>query len=136
MELLESNDFKSELLKKSEKHRAELEGNVRSITDSTEKILTNALIIGGALAVTYFLLSQFTGGKEKSKGKKVRKVKVTNETPDDVGEVVEEQMPAVPNVISQIGTAFATQASVILLDLAKEKLHEYLASRASKDTQE
>jgi hypothetical protein len=136
MELLESNDFKSELLKKSEKHRAELEGNVKSITDSTEKILTNALIIGGALAVTYFLLTQFSGGKQKSKSKKVRKVKLIKEAPDDVEEVVEEQLPAAPSVISQIGTAFATQASVILLDLAKEKLNDYLASRASKDQQE
>ena len=132
MELLESNDFKSELVKKSEKHRASLEGEVKLLTESTEKIVTNALIIGGALAVTYFLLTQFTGGKEKSKSK-VRKIRVAREEPGDVEEV--EAEPAVPSVISQIGTAFATQASVILLDLAKEKLSEYLASRASKEKQ-
>lgn len=130
MELLESNDFKSELLKKSEKHRADLAGEVKLLSESTERIVTNALIIGGALAVTYFLLTQFTGGKEKSKSK-VRKIRLVKEEPEEVQEVVAE--PAAPSVISQIGTAFATQASVILLDLAKEKLGEYLASRASKD---
>jgi hypothetical protein len=134
MELLESNDFKSELIKKSEKHRTELEGEVKLISENTEKILTNALIIGGALAVTYFLLSQFTGGKEKPKTK-IKKIKLVKEADHDVEEVVEQQ-PAAPGVIAQIGTAFATQASVILLDLAKEKLGEYLASRsASKDKQ-
>jgi hypothetical protein len=133
MELLESNDFKSELLKKSEKHRAELEGEVKLISESTEKILTNALVIGGALAVTYFLLSQFSGGKEQRKTK-IKKIKLVKQPENDVEEVVEHE-PAAPGVIAQIGTAFATQASVILLDLAKEKLSEYLASRAAKEKQ-
>jgi hypothetical protein len=126
MELLESNDFKRELVKKSEKHREELQNEVRLVSEKTEKIITNALIIGGALAVTYFLLSQFSGGKSKPK-QKVKKIKLVKEAEDDVVEVVEA--PATPGVLSHIGTALASQASVILLDLAKEKLAEYLASR-------
>jgi type IV secretory pathway VirB10-like protein len=134
MELLESNDFKRDLVKKSEKHREELQNEVRLVSEKTEKIITNALVIGGALAVTYFLLSQFSGGKSKPK-QKVRKIKLIKEAEDDVAEVAET--PAAPGVLSQIGTALASQASVILLDLAKEKLGEYMASRQSnKDTQE
>ncbi|RAW03378.1 hypothetical protein [Pseudochryseolinea flava] len=126
MELLESNDFKRELVKKSEKHREELQNEVRLVSEKTEKIITNALVIGGALAVTYFLLNQFSGGKSKPK-QKVRKIKLVKEHDDDVVEVAEA--PSSPGVLSQIGTTLASQASVILLDLAKEKLAEYLASR-------
>jgi hypothetical protein len=135
MELLETNDFKRELVKKSEKHREELQNEVRLVSEKTEKIITNALIIGGALAVTYFLLSQFSGGKSKSK-QKVRKIKLVKEAEDD--DIVQvAEAPAAPGVLSQIGTALASQASVILLDLAKEKLGEYLASRhVNKENQE
>lgn len=126
MELLESNDFKRELVRKSEKHREELQNEVRLVSEKTEKIITNALVIGGALAVTYFLLSQFSGGKSKPK-QKVRKIKIVKEDDDEVVEVAET--PAAPGVLSQIGTTLASQASVILLDIAKEKLGEYLASR-------
>ncbi len=45
------------------------------------------------------------GGKEKSKSKKVRKVKLIKEAPDDVEEVIEEHLPAAPSVISQLGAA-------------------------------
>ena len=128
MELLETNDFKRSLVTKSEKHRTELENEVKLVSEKTEKILTNALIIGGALAVTYFLLSQFSGPSEKAKPK-TRKVKVVKDEEDSV-EVV-EQAPVVPGVMAQIGTAIASQASVILLDLAKEKLSEYLKSRGA-----
>ena len=126
MELLESNDFKRELVRKSEKHREELQNEVRLVSEKTEKIITNALVIGGALAVTYFLLSQFSSGKSKPK-QKVRKIKIVKEADNDVVEVAEA--PASPGVLSQIGTTLASQASVILLDIAKEKLGEYLASR-------
>lgn len=65
MELLESNDPKSELLKKSAMHRQELEEEVKSISERTEKIVTTALIVGGALALTYFAVRQFSGTKKK-----------------------------------------------------------------------
>src|SRR5690349_13225324 len=73
MELLESNDLKSELLKKSAMHRQGLEDEVKLISDRTEKVLTNALIIGGTLAATYFLVRAFSGSsKSKRKSKKVK----------------------------------------------------------------
>lgn len=130
MELLESNDFKSELLKKSEKHRAELEGEVKLISERTEKILTNALIIGGALVATYFLLSQFSGSEKKRKTKS-RKIKIVNDVDNDETDV-EEAVPVAPGIVTQIGAALASQATVFLLDLAKEKLSAYLQAQAEK----
>ncbi len=78
MELLETNDAKSLLLKKSAKHKKGLEDEVKLLSENTEKIVTNALIIGGTLALTYFLISQFS--KSKSKGKsKAKKIKLIKE---------------------------------------------------------
>ena len=131
MELLDANDFKNALLKKSELHRTELGGEVKLISERTEKILTNALVIGGALAVTYFLLHQFSGTKQKRSKTKIRKSKIAQETPDETEEVIESTSSA-PGFVNQIGTALASQASVFLLNFAKEKLSEYLHSQAEK----
>jgi len=134
MELLESDDpVKSQLLQKSVRHREALEEEVKEITGRTEKIITNALIIGGALAVTYYLVRQFSKPAKKSKHK-IRKPQtaVAASAQDDV----EEEIPDAPNpltsMVSQIGTTLASQASVFLLTLAKEKLNEYLESQAAK----
>lgn len=129
MELLESNDPKSELLKKSARHRQELEDEVKSITERTEKIVTTALIVGGALALTYFAVRQFSGTKKKSKGK-VKKLKVVREAREDDDDA--EADDATPGIVSQIGAALASQATVFLLNLAKEKLAEYLEAQAEK----
>ena len=57
MELLETNDPKSLLLKKSAKHKKVLEDEVKLLSENAEKIVTNALIIGGTLALTYLLIT-------------------------------------------------------------------------------
>ena len=57
MELLETNDAKSLLLKKSAKHKKGLEDEVKLLSENAEKIVTNALIIGGTLALTYLLIT-------------------------------------------------------------------------------
>jgi hypothetical protein len=135
MELLESNDLKNELIRKSAKHRQELEEEVKTISAKTEKIVTNALIIGGALALTYFTVRQFSGSKKKKKIKS-RKVKVIREdqgSPEEEDIVVES---GAPGIVSQIGAALASQATIFLLTLAKEKLSEYLESQSTKKPSE
>jgi hypothetical protein len=134
MELLETDDpIKSQLLKKSAQHREELEQDVQLITERTQRVVTNALIIGGALALTYFMVRQFSGSKKKSKGK-TKKIRVVNATAEpEAFEQVEAN--AAPGFVAQIGTALASQASVFLLSLAKEKLSEYLQSQAEKKEQ-
>ncbi len=125
---------KSSLLKKSAQYREDLEDEAKLISDRTEKIITNALIVGGSLALTYFLYRQFSGGGSKKSKSKAKKAKAV----DTVTEVEEEmEETSGPNkFISQIGTALVSQASVFLLSMAKEKLSEYLQAQAQKKTNE
>jgi hypothetical protein len=134
MELLETDDFKNQLLKKSEKHRQGIEGEVKLITENTEKMLVNALVIGGSLTLTYLLVRQFSGSSKKSK-RKHRKVKYVHaETPEVVE--VQQAVASSPGVVSQVGAALMSHASMFLLNLAKEKLTEYLQSASEKKSQE
>jgi hypothetical protein len=140
MELLESNDMKSELLKKSAKHRAQLEEEVKLISERTSKAVINALVVGGTLAISYLLVRQLAGGGGKRKRRKVvhaKPVRVIQSTGHEPVEEVSYE-PAVPGIVTQIGTALASQATVFLLGLAKEKLSEYLQSSAEdkKETKE
>jgi hypothetical protein len=85
------------------------------------------LIIGGSLAVTYFIISQW--GKSKSKKKKASEKEGAGFT----AEPESDEASAVPSLFSQIGNKVINQASLILLDIAKEKLLEYLESRKKRD---
>lgn len=139
MELLGSDEIKRELLKKSAHHREELESEIRLISERTEKVLTNALIIGGSLAVTYFLVRQFSGSSSKTtKVKKVKPKKVKVVRYDDDADEVEtiHHEPEAPGILAQVGTAVASQATALLLTLAKEKLTEYLQSQLSKNKEQ
>lgn len=128
--------MKSELLKKSAKHRQQIEDEVKLISERTEKVLTNTLIIGGSLAAAYFLVRAIAGGSSKSKKSK-RKVKIVKASavPERVvqAEVVAE--PSAPGIVSQIGTVLASQAVTLLLNVAKEKLADYLREKAEEKTE-
>lgn len=132
MELLETNDPKSLLLKKSAKHKKGLEDEVKLLSENTEKIVTNALVIAGTLALTYFLISQFS--KSKSKGKaKGKKLKLVKERDTSAEETSPENDSDDESVVSRIGSAIAAQATVFLLGLAKDKLSAYLQSNFHKE---
>jgi hypothetical protein len=132
MELLETDDpVKGQLLKKSARHREQLQEDARLISEKTEQILTNAVIIGGALAVTYFLVSRFSGSKQKKKSKTARIKFVQGERDEQISPSVAAE-PEPPGIVSQIGTALASQATVFLLGLAKEKLGEFLQSQQTE----
>ena len=131
MQLTESNDPKAELLKKSAMHRQELEEEVKLISERTEKVITNALIIGGTLAAAYFLMRQFSGSSSSKKKKAIPKIKLVKPK-EESGETEVAEEPSAPGIVSQIGTALASQASVFLLTIAKEKLMEYLDSQFEK----
>jgi hypothetical protein len=128
MELLETQDpEKRRLIETSDRHKRELEKDIKSVSDKTEQLTKNALIIGGVLAVTYLLVSQLSGTKKKKK-----KIKIKTGTPTETNEELEEE-PATPSVFSQIGSKVADTATVVLLDLAKDALAEYLKNRKQKD---
>ena len=128
MELLETQSpERRKLLETSERHKRELEKEMKGVSEKTEKAITNALIIGGSLALTYFVVSQLT----KSKKTKSKKVKVAS-LPEEEETEVESQ--SAPSLVSQIGEKLISQASIILLDMAKEKLSEYLTKRKNENS--
>lgn len=133
MNLETDNPDKGELLQRSAHHRELLEDEVKQITERSEKIITNALIIGGALALTYFMLSSVAGGAKKSK-RKPRKIRLVE---NEKGEVVPEadDTPEEAGIVSQIGTVLVAQATGFLLNIAREKLVEFLHSQAVKKEQ-
>jgi len=132
---METDDLiKSQLLQKAAQQRQEIESEMHDISDRTEKVLTNALIIGGSLALTYFLVRGFSSSKKRKARKAKVKVKAADTVDTDDKEVYEESGPS--RILSQIGTAVASQATMLLLDLAKEKLMEYLQAQAHKKTNE
>lgn len=128
--------IKSSLLKKTAQYREDLEDDAKLISDRTEKIITNALIIGGSLALTYFAYKQFSGGSKTKHKSKVKKIKVVGAAPAEAEEEVQVEETGPGKIISQIGTALVSQASVFLLSMAKEKLSEYLQAQAQKKTDE
>jgi hypothetical protein len=129
MELLETQDSeKKKLTEASARHKRELEKEFNVMTEKTERILTNALIIGGSLALTYFAISRFTGTKTK-KRKEKRKAIFAEEGEENEG--IPSEQP--PSLISQIGYKIINQATLILLDIAREKLTDYLKSRNGTD---
>lgn len=127
MELLETQDpEKKKLIESSDRHKRELEKEVIAISDKTEQVLKNALIIGGALALTYFTISQLT--KTKARRKKAKEDKQENEAEDVIA-----SEPSAPSFMSQMGERVINQATLVLLDLAKDMLMEYLESRKRKN---
>ena len=129
MELLETqNPEKRRLIETSERHKRELEMEMKGVSDKAERAISNALIIGGSLALTYFVVSQLTKSKSKTKSKKIR----SNDLPTEEPEAF--KLDTGPSLVSQIGEKLISQASIILLDLAKEKLSEYLTKRKDENS--
>ncbi len=130
MQLLDPDDLKMSLLNKSSRLKGELEQEVKNISERTEKVIINTIIIGGTLAATYFLVRQFSGSKSKNKNK-VRKKKIVSDSVLD-DEEDQAQESSIPGIASQIGGTLVSQASSLLLTLAKEKLVEYFEAQAEK----
>jgi hypothetical protein len=125
MELLETQDpEKKKLIETSLRHKHEMEREVKDISDRSEKMLKNALIIGGALALTYVVVNQLSSRKVKKRKSKPTKASV---------EEVEEEQEHEPSMLSAMGDKLVNTATLFLLDLAKEKLNDYLQNRKLKD---
>lgn len=130
MELLETqNPERKKLLETSERHKRELEKEVKHVSERTEKVLKNALVIGGALAVTYLLVSQLGSGKKKKKSAKIR----LQATPVASSHSTAEEEDETPSAFASIGTKIADTATVMLLDMAKEALTEFLKTRKKEN---
>lgn len=133
MEHMDGDEIKRELIRKSARHREEIEGDVQMISENTGKMITNALIIGGSLAVTYYVVRQFTGSSKKKSRKKPAKIKLVQTAPTSTDTT--EEVEASPGLARELGAALASQATLFILNLAKEKLKDYLEERAQKKQQ-
>lgn len=123
MELLEETDPKTQLLRKAAQQKEALQGEVKVVSERTEKIIKTALIVGGVLAATYLIYTLVSDNKGKKK--KITKAKSEGEE----SEVEKEEPSAISQTITKIGTVLASQAAVFLLALVKEKVGEYLAKK-------
>jgi hypothetical protein len=135
MELLETQDpEKRKLIETSERHKREIEKEVTAMTQKTERVVTNALVIGGALALTYLAVSQLTkSSKRKKKKKKALVLQAAAPKPDSEEIEDDDESDNEPSVLTQIGTKVVNQATLILLDLARQKLAEYMLTRKNED---
>ena len=125
------NPDKGQLLQRSALHRELLEDDVKQIAEKSEQIITNALIIGGALAVSYLLVSSLSGSSKKKK-QKATTLKLVEPRPNMEADDDSPDEPAQAGVISQIGSVLVAQATGFLLSIAREKLVEFLQSQATK----
>jgi hypothetical protein len=134
MELLETQDpEKKKLIEASDRHRRELEKEVSAITQKTEKVLTNALIIGGALALTYLAVTQLSKPFKKKKARKKKMSEAAQTAVAHEAEPEEEDDSEGPSLLAQIGTKVVNQATLVLLDIARQRLTQYLQTRKTED---
>jgi len=132
MELLETQDpDKKRLIETSDRHKRAMEKELQDLTKKTDRALKNALIIGGSLALTYMVISALSKRKKKKKKKQAAELAAQAGLPGTPAEVDEDDDS--PSLFSQVGSQLLNQASVILLDLARQQLKEYLANRSKTD---
>jgi hypothetical protein len=132
MEILEKQDpEKKRLMDEAKMHKDNLTHEVKALSEQTEKVILNAVMIGGALVATYFLVRQLSGSRSKKKKKKA--VTFVAQAPKESAptEDVDYEV-AGDSILNQIGAKIASEATVFLLNLAKEKLSEYLQSGKEK----
>ena len=133
MELLETQDpEKKRLIETSDRHKRAMEKELQDLTQKTDKALKNALIIGGSLALTFLVITALSKRRKKKKKKRAAIAAAQAGLSTGEAEAVEEEDDG-PSVLGQVGTQLLNQASVILLDIARQKLKEYLASRNAPD---
>jgi hypothetical protein len=133
MELLETQDpEKRRLIETSDRHKRAMEKELGDLTMKTDKVLKNALIVGGSLALTFLVISAIGKGRKKKK-KKLASTAVGVGGAPVAPAPEEDDDDNEPSVLSKVGTQLLNSASVILLDLARQKLSEYMASRKNPD---
>ncbi|MBS1487849.1 MAG: hypothetical protein JST43_09695 [Bacteroidetes bacterium] len=131
MELLETQDpEKRKLIETSARHKQELEREIKDVSERGERMLKNALIIGGVLAATYLLVSRVSSSKKKK-----RKV-VKQAQPAVDHDTDQEEEPSAPSLLHGVGERLAGAATVFLMDLAKEKLSDYLKNKKADEHSE
>lgn len=108
-----------------------MEKELSEITQKTDRVLKNALIIGGSLALTFLIVSSLAKRRKKKKKKLALEAAAQAGLPAEG--IEEEEEDHASSFIGQMGNQLLNQATVILLDLARQKLKEYMATRQTPD---
>lgn len=105
-------------------------GPVESAPQDTQRIIKTALIVGGTLATAWFIFRLIRTNSKK-------KTKHTAVTPPTAAEPqpVQAAAPASGDILSAIGDRVAKEATIFLLNLAREKIEAWLASKRTVDEQ-
>lgn len=132
MELLETQDpDKKKLIEASDRHKRAMEKELTDLTQKTDRVIKNALIIGGSLALTFLVISALSKKRKKKKKKLALEAAAqAGLTPETASEEEDDEGTS---ILGTVGTQLLNQASVILLDVARQKLKEYLATRNTPD---
>jgi hypothetical protein len=136
MEILERQDpEKKKLMDEVSYHKRQLESGAKEVSRQTEKLLANAVIIGATVTLSYLLYRNLAGGSKKSK--KSEAASLIGEAPTEVSTPVstEQQPSRTSKILSDIGNRIAEEATLFLLNMAKEKLIAYLESKKKADIQ-
>ena len=135
MEILERQDpEKKKLMDEVSYHKRQLESGAKEVSRQTEKLLANAVIIGATVTLSYLLYRSLAGGSKKSK--KSEAASLIGEAPTEVSTPVStEQHSRTSKILSDIGNRIAEEATLFLLNMAKEKLIAYLESKKKPDIQ-
>lgn len=106
-------------------------GPVEKTSPDTQRIIKTALIVGGTLAASWFIFRLIRSSSKKK-----------NKTTDAVAPVpaveaapIQEAAPASGDILSAIGDRVAKEATIFLLNLAREKIEAWLASKRTADEQ-
>lgn len=105
-------------------------GPVEKSSADTQRIIKTALIVGGTLAASWFIFRLIrTNAKKKNKSAAVSPPPVADPAP------VQAPEPASSDILSAIGDRVAKEATIFLLNLAREKIEVWLASKRTTDEQ-
>jgi len=103
---------KERLIQSTDRYKENLEGDLTEITSKVERGILAGLVVGGLAFLTYKVVKSLSrSDKEESK-----------ETP-------EAKQASSDDSVSKVGQYVAQTIALILINLAKEKLMEYLNER-------
>ena len=135
MEILESQDpEKKKLIEASERHKRALEKGMSDLGVSTQKVVTNALIVGGVLALSYLVVRSLSSSGEKPKKRKKHNKVTLVQRPVAVQDDDDDYETSAPQgILAGIGSKIASEATIFLVNMAREKLMDYLESRKKEE---
>lgn len=121
MELSETHDpERQRLVEAALQHKRGLEHEVEKIAFRSEQAIKTALVIGGALAVTYLLVKQLTRAKEQPSESERGAAPASAAQPQE------------PSLLSAVGGKVVNAATLLLLDVVRERVSDFLKARQDR----